>query len=437
MSDAEIDKLLPEVRRLRDENKWGSRKIGDALGIGKDAALRLLRKLEREDELIAAQSKAVAIIAPNAGPAISFYDAARHALTQAKTLSEVKDISDKAAAMAEYGRRAKDDSLKWDAEDIQVRAAAEWGRLAIELGANKGTRGQLRGDVPVGGSAPEPPTDPVPTLKEMGVDKRFSATAKKLAKLSDRAIDARLSARRKAVASAGRGTMDILKPGPSRSMNRVEAADSLDPFFTPPWATRSLIERVFPQLGMHPSGHTERTIWEPACGEGHMSGVLQEYSECVFATDIHDYTGNVVKDFLTCNAEPGRFAWIITNPPFKKDDSGASMAESFVLRALDLAYEGVAMFVALQFLEGVGRYERIFKDRPPTLISFFAERVNCIKGRWDPDGSTDAAYVWLVWHKDRSRLPDYWIPPGQRKALTKPDDRERYAAWSLKAEAAE
>lgn len=425
--------LLSRVRELRQKNPdMGKRRIGAELGISYQAAERLLTKLKIE---AGGQSTAMTIIPQSANlPALSFYDTARQALAQAKTLSEVKDIADKAAAMAEYGRRAHDDSLKWDAEDIQVRAAAEWGRLAIERGTNQGTRGQLRGDVPVGGSAPEPPTDPIPTLKEMGVDKKFSVNAKKLAKLSDRAIDARLAARREEIARAGRGTMDILKAAPSRSMNRTEPADSLDYFATPPWATRALMERVLPQLGMHPKGHTERRIWEPACGEGHMSEVLMEYSELVYASDIRRYGENAVKDFLTCEIDvPGKYDWIITNPPFRGD-----LAERFVLRALDLAYQGVAMFVALQFLESVGRFERIFKDRPPTLISFFAERVNCCKGKWDPDGSTDAAYVWLVWHKDHAPQAPYWIPPGQRKALSKEDDRARFAAWSLpKKEAAE
>jgi hypothetical protein len=216
-------------------------------------------------------------------------------------------------------------------------------------------------------------------------------------------------------------------------MNRVEAADSLDPFFTPPWATRALIERILPQFGMQPRGYfANHSIWEPACGEGHMSQVLQEYSDLVYASDIHNYGDNAVKDFLTCEVEPGKYDWIITNPPFRGD-----MAERFVLRALDLAYQGVAMFVALQFLETGSRYENIFKDRPPTLISFFVERVPCLKGRWDPDKSTDAAYVWLVWKKDCSPMPPFWIPPGQRQTLTKPDDREKFAAWSIKEEQVE
>jgi hypothetical protein len=57
--------------------------------------------------------------------------------------------------------------------------------------------------------------------------------------------------------------------------------------------------------------------------------------------------------------------------------------------------------------------------------------VNLCKGRWDPDGGTATAYCWLVWIKGVSPRPPFWIPPGCRKALTLPTDRERFAAWSM------
>jgi hypothetical protein len=55
------------------------------------------------------------------------------------------------------------------------------------------------------------------------------------------------------------------------------------------------------------------------------------------------------------------------------------------------------------------------------------------KGPWDPDASTATAYSWFVWSKlaptpGETRL--VLIPPGQRSALTKPEDRTRFASWS-------
>ena len=200
--------------------------------------------------------------------------------------------------------------------------------------------------------------------------------------------------------------------------SRQEPKDSLDYFPTPPWATRVLIERIFPRLGRP----AMRIAWEPACGEGHMAEVLAEYFSDVQATDIFDYGyGDVPIDFLTEDAGVAP-DWIITNPPF------GEKSEQFVLRALDLANVGVAMFVRLQWLETNGRYERIFRDRPPTLIAFFAERVNLCKGRWEPDGSTATAYIWLIWVKGMAPRAPFWIPPGQREALTRPDDADRFTA---------
>jgi len=182
--------------------------------------------------------------------------------------------------------------------------------------------------------------------------------------------------------------------------SRAEADDSLDYFPTPPWATRALIEKVFPQVGRR--GDLGRQIaWEPACGEGHIAEVLSEYFGEVVASDIHDYGyGDHVVDFLICEqlARKDDADWIITNPPF------AEKSEAFLVHALKLARVGVAMFVRLQWLETEGRYERIFSTTPPTLIAFFAERVNLCKGRWDPEGG----------HRHRVHLAD--LGAGRRAA---------------------
>jgi hypothetical protein len=213
-------------------------------------------------------------------------------------------------------------------------------------------------------------------------------------------------------------------PSGNRSImsSRREPDGSLDYFPTPPWATRALFEHVL-------SGGPRRVelasslAWEPACGEGHMAEVLGEYFAEVIASDIHDYGyGDHVVDFLVCEqlARKDDADWIITNPPFGDN------SEAFVLKALDLAQLGVAVFVRLQWLESGGRYERIFRDNPPTQIAFFAERVNLCKGRWEPEGSTATAYIWLVWIKGQSPRPPLWIPPVCRAQLQRPDDAARF-----------
>ena len=208
---------------------------------------------------------------------------------------------------------------------------------------------------------------------------------------------------------------------------RREPPDALDYFPTPPWTTRALFRHVLPALGIEAIGR----VWEPACGEGHMAAVIAEFARGpVVASDVFSYGyGTAPHDFL--HDAPLTVAdWIITNPPF-------SIACEFTLRALDLAADGVAMLVRTQWIEGAGRFAKLFRDRPPALYGPFVERVPMVKGRWDPDASTATAYAWFVWCRQAAGPPRViWIPPGCRADLSRPDDRERFAAWSLAPAAA-
>lgn len=443
--------LIAEALRLKAENpSWGYQKIAQSVpGMDRHKVRRAVEHAERK------QAKLPAIIAPNAGlPALSFYDTARQALAQAKTLAEVNDLADKGAAIREYARRAKDRQLQADAQEIIWRAERRLGEMVIHIkkttGLDPGGR-PSKGDKFTGPNL-EPVSAPL-SLDEIGVDKKLSSRAQKLASISERAIEARIAAQRENVERGGRVATDLLRDGPlngARSVmaSRVDRDDhALDFYPTAPWATRALFEHVMPRLGFLWGGdHKPRlvgggsaglgSVWEPACGEGHMLKVIEEYTDRADGSDIHDYGGmgaDSIIDFVDGhNLDHLKYDWIITNPPFKD-----KLTERFVLRALDLAQVGVAMFVRSQWaVEGVYRYNAIFRDRPATLHAYFAERVNLCVGRWDPDGGTATAYCWLVWVRDRAPMAPFYIPPGCRESLTRPDDRARFAAWSM-PEAAE
>lgn len=185
---------------------------------------------------------------------------------------------------------------------------------------------------------------------------------------------------------------------------RVEPHDSLDFFPTPPWATRALCEHV---VGLR--GHI---AWDPACGDGAMVRALGEYADAVAGSDVHDYgRGFAVHDFLMPFLPEGIGAteWIITNPPFR-------LAEAFILRGLQIAEEGVAVLVRSVFTEGVGRWESLFRVRPPAVIAQFAERVPMVKGRLDGSATTATAYCWIVWTREPSDGTRYgWIPPCRKR----------------------
>lgn len=136
------------------------------------------------------------------GNALVYYEAARNALAKANKVDEVKTVRDKASAMQLYARQAKDRELIDYATEIRMRAEIRSGELLREMQKNKGRRGQLKGDVPVGGRAPQPPTDTAPTLSDIGVTKDQSHRWQKLASLPKQEQEAKIALAKKSAADA-------------------------------------------------------------------------------------------------------------------------------------------------------------------------------------------------------------------------------------------
>lgn len=140
----------------------------------------------------------------------------------------------------------------------------------------------------------------------------------------------------------------------------------------------------------------DRNIWEPACGEGHISKILEREGYNVLSTDLIDRSfGRGGCDFLgQTECYDGD---IITNPPYK-------YALEFVEHALELITNGhkVAMFLRLQFLEGKSR-RRLFDKHPPRTVYVSSSRINCCKnGNFSPEqrsNNSAQAYAWFIWEK--------------------------------------
>ncbi len=207
-----------------------------------------------------------------------------------------------------------------------------------------------------------------------------------------------------------------------RAPDQVEADDArtalfrqLDYFPTPPWAARAggeLVRHIDPEA---------QTIWEPACGEGHMASALAESFD-VAASDIHPFGYGGTADFLDEGADASAFAadWIVTNPPFRT-------AGDFIRLGLARSRRGVAMLLRVQFLEGVGRYRLMYGAEPLTACAVFAERVPMTLGRWDPEQASATCYAWFLWRKGGGGNPRLrGIPPGTRDRLWRADDAERF-----------
>ena len=173
-----------------------------------------------------------------------------------------------------------------------------------------------------------------------------------------------------------------------------EEREQNDYYATHPKAVKVLLENeVF-----------SKQVWEPACGEGHMSEVLKDHGYIVKSSDLinRGYADAEVADFLAIQKYTigSNKMDILTNPPYK-------FAKEFVEKALELSDEGVkiAMFLKLQFLEGQARKE-LFLTNPPKVVYVSSSRLGCAKNgqfKLDKNGEpvieSAVAYAWFVWEK--------------------------------------
>lgn len=175
-----------------------------------------------------------------------------------------------------------------------------------------------------------------------------------------------------------------------------------DFYATPPIATKKLIEYLktnYPEI-------SNDSIWEPACGKGHISKILEDAGYDVVSTDLIDRGyGTSGINFLSQSKIEA--CHIITNPPYK-------FAQEFVENSCKLIGEGnlCCMFLKLTFLEGKKRYD-MFQKYPPKHVLVFSTRVNCAHGgdfEKEKELGGAVAYAWYIWQKGYTGKPQIeWI----------------------------
>lgn len=178
---------------------------------------------------------------------------------------------------------------------------------------------------------------------------------------------------------------------------------------TPPEVTEALLRFLhIPET---------KVIWEPACGNGDMSRVIQSRGNRVISTDLRDTGfGEGGVNFLTTTRQADA---IITNPPF-------SHAEEFIRHALSLT-PNVAMLLKSQFWHARKR-AKLFEEHPPAYILPLTWRPDFMFDiRGDERASPVMDCLWCVWLEGRTGAhyqpltkPD--IPHGRTGAILEPSD---------------
>lgn len=173
------------------------------------------------------------------------------------------------------------------------------------------------------------------------------------------------------------------------SNHALEERETNDYYATEPKATKMLLEKeVF-----------NKNIYECACGEGHISKILEEHGYNVKSTDLIDRGYGIggidfLKETQFFNGD------IITNPPYK-------LSLEFVEHALEIIPTGnkVAMFLKIQFLESERR-RKLFDKLPPKYVYVFSKRVICAKnGNFERYTSSAICYAWYIWEKGYNSEP--------------------------------
>jgi N6-adenosine-specific RNA methylase IME4 len=153
-----------------------------------------------------------------AAQGLTLYETASRALAACRTVDEVKTWHDKAAALQEYARRAKDGTLI--AEAVEVRELAER-RLGEVIAEHKGAGGLAHtGRPPKIGRSGRPISL---GLDELGVSKDLSSRSQKKAALPEAKFKALVAERARLAKAAAEGDREIVKAAKAHRHAEVRA----------------------------------------------------------------------------------------------------------------------------------------------------------------------------------------------------------------------
>lgn len=175
--------------------------------------------------------------------------------------------------------------------------------------------------------------------------------------------------------------------GDAHNPDRAEA----DYYTTDPAAVEEFLNAY---LCKDITGKRSITVWEPACGNGNISKVLEKHFTNVYSSDLYDRGyGEPGRDFLKTGL-PGGTQLIITNPPY-------SLIDEFILHALDILPSNGAYIALLNinYLAGKKRWQTIYRHGYLKDVYVYTHRIHCYKNNEPTGHSSPVNYAWFVFSK--------------------------------------
>jgi hypothetical protein len=156
--------------------------------------------------------------------ALALYNSACDALTKARTLLDVTDVANKAAAIKELARLTKERPLEIQAADLRIRSERSLGKMLAQVGLHKGGRPSKK-TKSKSETVSNSETVSTPTLDELGIDAKLSSRAQDLASIPDATFESRIALwRDRAERGAGRVTAKLLRDGGEKTPKKRASA---------------------------------------------------------------------------------------------------------------------------------------------------------------------------------------------------------------------
>jgi len=172
---------------------------------------------------------------------------------------------------------------------------------------------------------------------------------------------------------------------------------------------------------LYEEGLENTVVIDSSVGTGTLLEPFKNKCWSLIGYDIADrgYKHVRVQDWLTVRPDDeAKETWfyrypkiIVQNPPFK-------LALEFVQHGLELLNKGELLFSLhrIQFLEGLERFENLYKNKykRPKYVFIFTKRVSCITPDIENKGQNAVCFAWFMWQKGfRGNTQIKWIIDGR------------------------